>query len=118
MPVVLAPVAGLADRHLGGRIADRAGHLRVDHAELGVDRRGRRLDPGQRDDHGERDPLAADRAEVGQGALRLGAPQRVGRHPDLAHRVVLDPEPGVFLGGHCPGPPIVSSGCLGAVTSA
>ena len=50
--VILASVAGFADRHLVGGVADRAGHVRVDHAELGVDRRGRGLDPGERDDHG------------------------------------------------------------------
>ena len=37
--------------------------------------------------------LAGDR-EVLDRALGLGAPQRVARHPDLAHRVVLDPELG------------------------
>src|SRR6476469_6834143 len=42
-------------------------------------------------DDARRDRLAAD-GEVLDGPRRLGAPQRVGGHLDLAHRVVLDPE--------------------------
>jgi hypothetical protein len=55
------------------------------------------LDAGQRRDQRRVEPLARHR-EVVDRPLGLGRPPRRHRHPDLAHRVVLDPEAVVRAG--------------------
>jgi len=69
----LVDVAALDD--LGGPGDDGVGHRLVDarHAEIGVDRRGRRLDVGQPLDHQRRDGLARHR-EVHDRPLGLCLP--------------------------------------------
>ena len=81
----------VAVRDLAGAPGDRPGPVGVEHAELGVDVGRGRLEPRQRVDDARRHRLPADR-EVLDGPRRLRAPQRVGGHLDLAHRVVLGPE--------------------------
>ena len=77
---------------------DHGGHVALDHAQVGVDLRGRRLDRAEGVDELRLDGPARHR-EVLHRPLRLGAPPGRGRDPDLAHRVVLDPD--VVL-GHAP----------------
>src|SRR6478735_2397165 len=81
-----------AVRDLTGRRGDGTRAPLVEHPELGVDLGGGGLEARQRVDDARRDRLAADR-EVLDGPRRLGTPQRVGGHLDVAHRVVLGPEP-------------------------
>ncbi len=81
----------LARGHLLGGGLDRPGHVVVEHAELGVRPGRRRLDLADRPQQRRRQRSSADR-EVLHRALGLRAVQGVGRHPHLAHRVVLDPE--------------------------
>ena len=94
--------AGLkhVDREL--RVVAAVGHLRAaasmaageragKQSESRVGRRGGLLDQRQRRDEAARHVQAADR-EVLDRALRLRAPQRVGRHLQLAHAVALDAE--------------------------
>jgi hypothetical protein len=85
--------------HLVGSGGDGVGQLGGEHPDLLVHARGRRLDEPERADLGALEAAAGDR-EVLDGALGLRAPQCVDGHLDLAHRVVLDPEP--VVGGHGP----------------
>ena len=85
---VLVPVAA-GDLVGGGD--DGVGDVAVEHTQLGVDGRGRRLDAGKRLDVGPLERRTADR-EVLDRALCLGAPLGVLGNAHLAHRVVLDPE--------------------------
>jgi hypothetical protein len=64
-------------------------------AQLGVDAGGGALDQAQRADETARHALARNR-EVLHGALGLRAPQGIGRHLQLAHAVVFDPESGTL----------------------
>ena len=66
------------------------GEVGVEHAEVLVDARTRTLDQAERADLRGLDGASGDR-EVLHGPLGLRGPQRRGRHPDLAHGVVLDP---------------------------
>ena len=76
---------------LGGRGRDGLRDVVRDHAELGVDLRGRPLDRGQGGDQAGVDADAADR-EVLHRPLRLRPPLGGRGDPYLTHRVVLDPE--------------------------
>ena len=67
-----------------------------------------RLDPGEGPDLGGFQATSRDR-EVLHRPLCLRAPQGVGRHPDLAHRVPFDPV-ATLLGSH---PTIVPPGAPG-----
>ncbi len=78
-------------RHLAGRRLDGGRRLRVEDAESAVDLRRRGLHLADGVDQRRLDRRAADR-EVLDRALGLGPPQRVARHLDLAHRVVLGAE--------------------------
>jgi hypothetical protein len=83
--LVVAPLA-----HLGGGALDHLGGLGRQQPELGVGPRGRGLDRGERDD--QRRELAQRHAgdrEVLEGAQRLHAVERVGRHVALAEQVAL-----------------------------
>jgi hypothetical protein len=81
----------LAVGDLERRVLDRVRDRLVEHAELGV-RPGRSgLDERERPDVLALKGTSGDR-EVLDGALGLCPPERVARHLDLAHGVVLDPE--------------------------
>ena len=79
-------------------VDDGGGHVAVDHPEVGVDLRRGRLDRPEGVDQLRLDGPPRH-GEVLHRPLRLGAPAGRGRHPHLAHRVVLDPD--VVL-GHAP----------------
>ena len=75
--------------HLVGRLDDGLGLLGVEHLQVEVHLRSRPLHPRERLDQLRRHLLGAD-LEVEQRALRLGAPQPVGRDLDGAEGVLLD----------------------------
>ena len=78
-----------AEGHLGRRVVDGRGDVLRDHAEAAVDRGRHPLDRAQGVDQFDGHRLAGD-GEVLDRPLRLRAPQRRARDPDLAQRVVLD----------------------------
>ena len=78
---------------LSGGGLDGPGRIGVEHAELAVDPGRGRLDLADRVDQRRLDRRTADR-EVLDRPLRLGPPEGVARHLDLAHGVVLGPELG------------------------
>ena len=80
-----------------GRGDDGAGLLLIQQAKPLVDHRRRALDQRQRVDDLARLALARD-VEVLQRALRLRAPQPVGRHVDRAEGVALGARGGVSVG--------------------
>ena len=80
-------VLTLHDRGRG--VTDRLCLLGCEDLELLVGGRGRSLDPGHRADQRRLDRGARDR-EVLDRPLGLRPPERVLRHADLAHAVVLD----------------------------
>ena len=84
-------VVVVAVRDLTRPPRDRSGAAGVEHAELGVDVGGGGLEQRECVDDAGRHRLPADR-EVLDGPRRLRAPQGVGGHLHLAHRVVLGPE--------------------------
>ena len=73
------------------RLLDRRGALGVERVELEVGGRRGPLDQAERADEVARHAQAADR-KVLDRALRLRAPQRVGRHLQLAEAVSFDAE--------------------------
>ena len=79
----------LARDHLVGRLDDGLGLLGVEQLQVEVHLRSRPLHPRERLDQLRRHLLGAD-LEVEQRALRLGAPQPVGRDLDGAEGVLLD----------------------------
>jgi hypothetical protein len=83
---------------LAGRGDDRVGLLRCKQSEILVHLGAGALQQAQRPDLRALQPAARDR-EVLHGPLRLCAPQRGDRHPDLAHGVVLDAVLGLGIAG-------------------
>ena len=77
--------------HCRGRGADRRGEPRVEQAQFGIGLRRRLLDQRQGANEGSRQRATADRKII-DGALRLGAPERIGGHLELTHAVAFQPE--------------------------
>ncbi len=78
-----------AGGHFGGRTADGSRQRRIEQPERGVGLRGCLFDQCQGTDETARQTLPADR-EVLHRALRLCAPEGIGRHFKLAHAVAFD----------------------------
>ena len=85
--------------HFPGSLLDGARELGFEQAQVAVGRRGGALDHPERANERARKPQAADR-KILHGPLRLGAIQRIGRHPHLTHAVALDAKG--FLRHACP----------------
>ena len=83
---------------LTGSGDDGVGLLRCEQAEILVHLCAGALQQAERPDLGALQPPAGDR-EVLHRPLRLRAPERGDRHPDLAHGVVLDAVLDVCVGG-------------------
>jgi hypothetical protein len=86
-------VVMLAGDDFAGRIDDRLGEIGFELAQIAVGGRGGDLDQAESANEFFRKRLAGD-GEVLDGALRLGAVVRLGRHLHLAHRIFLDAELG------------------------